>query len=555
MELQKKINLLADDGILVLKWAKSTLDIVKEVLDEFHSISNLKVNPFKSSIIPIGPSPLDRSQLENEATFPLNRTGKFTYLGIDVPTSKATKIKDRLFEVQVSKIKEIAVRRSSPIHTLLGRVLNVKSLLVSCLTYKFSCAPSPSQQWFKKLQAYLNKYVWSNCPKIAAALAYQPISSGGIDMINVALYEKAIKLSWLFKAVQNPQAWYSLHLQHCLPVSLNQFLTLNLRKSHLKRFLLHQPSPFWKCVLEHYCDVHFTKTGGHLGLMPIAYNSVLAAPTQTTLFRPTAIASLEEIGIYSVSDLVEIYDSLSYKTKRKLGITMAFKRIPNEWMTQIDSGHYGQVPPIEAMATEPIAVSQYYSLLIQNNMPAVNRAINQWEWDLECSISPSWKKVCLKYSLMVRVKLHSFYIKYINRTFHLNHRRAKYVPNCSSKCSFCAQEDERFMHFFWYCPKVQNLWGQLINWCQKNVSDKVVYSKINCLILGFDTPVLDMIMTICKYHIYLLRFHIGSFTIEDLLSRINSVRSKDWMAYNELPYLSINTIKKCWHPLTRKNFA
>ena len=123
--ISKKINLLADDGILVLKWAKSVLDAVKEVLNDFYCISNLKVNSFKSSIIPIGPSPFDRCKLEDEPTFPHNHTGVFAYLGVDIFCSYGDQTRKSLFEIELSKVKEIAVKRSSPDHTLLGRVSNV----------------------------------------------------------------------------------------------------------------------------------------------------------------------------------------------------------------------------------------------------------------------------------------------------------------------------------------------------------------------------------------------------------------------------------------------
>ena len=52
-----------------------------------------------------------------------------------------------------------------------------------------------------------------------------------------------------------------------------------------------------------------------MGLMPIAYNSILAAPVRMTLFLPEAIAKLEDLGIHSVSDLVEQFDTLPHKTK------------------------------------------------------------------------------------------------------------------------------------------------------------------------------------------------------------------------------------------------
>ena len=227
-------------------------------------------------------------------------------------------------------------------------------------------------------------------------------------------------------------------------------------------------------------------------------------------------------------------------------------------MTQIDSSQFGKVPAIEMLATEPIVIHSYYSLLLKDAMPSVNCAREKWESDFDIQLSSSWREICTKNSLMVQIKMRSFYIRYINCTFHLNYLHSKYMPDVSPKCTFCKQEDERFMHLFWYCcllVKFRIYGYQLINWCKKNVSDQVEYSQINCLILGFKIPVLDMIMTICKYHIYLLKHYIGLFNFTDLLNRINSIRIKDRMSYKELPYLSIYKIKKCWSALTQKNFS
>ena len=80
--VSKKINLLADDGILALKWTESTLFAVKEVLSEFASVSNLMLNPNKSLIVPLGPGGLQRNFLPNASMFPHALDGQFRYLGV-----------------------------------------------------------------------------------------------------------------------------------------------------------------------------------------------------------------------------------------------------------------------------------------------------------------------------------------------------------------------------------------------------------------------------------------------------------------------------------------
>ena len=140
----KKISLLADDGILALRWAKSILDAVKEVLDEFHVVSNLQVNPLKSLIIPIGPRSHNRSSLEAEQSFPHESREYFHYLGTDIPLHRNLTIVENHLNMVMVKIKQIAEKRSSPDHSILGRILTVKQLMLSRFIYTLMHAPSPS---------------------------------------------------------------------------------------------------------------------------------------------------------------------------------------------------------------------------------------------------------------------------------------------------------------------------------------------------------------------------------------------------------------------------
>ena len=117
------------------------------------------------------------------------------------------------------------------------------------------------------------------------------------------------------------------------------------------------------------------------------------------------------------------------------------------------------------------------------------------------------------------------------------------------------ESNEVFIHVFWECPKVQRLWVNFINWCKQNVSNVVTYSKEKCLLLGFEEPVLNIIMTICIYYIYCCKLFRTPLELKELLRRIDKTRVKDWLAYSELLYLKMSVIRKRWLPLTRINFS
>ena len=55
-----------------------------------------------------------------------------------------------------------------------------------------------------------------------------------------------------------------------------------------------------------------------------------------------------------------------------------------------------------------------------------------------------------------------------------------------------------------------------ISWCKANISDKEDYSSSNCGLL----PLLNIVMTICKYHIFLAHLVTTDFSFSTLLKRI-----------------------------------
>ena len=72
--MTKKIDLLADDGLLALKWMQNTMIELLKILQEFYTLSNLPINLSKSVLVPIGPN------LDNR----LDLTGSEFFLKVDI---------------------------------------------------------------------------------------------------------------------------------------------------------------------------------------------------------------------------------------------------------------------------------------------------------------------------------------------------------------------------------------------------------------------------------------------------------------------------------------
>ena len=392
--------------------------------------------------------------------------------------------------------------------------------MVSKFIYKFKSLPSPPIGWFHSVQRFFNDYLWAHgIHHIPAERTYLPISEGGLNHIDFYAFNKALKLSWLHAALQKPTAFWSVQLQSCLKISLRDFLCCNIKPADLKLLYVMDPLPFWKEILGYWCNLHYTKMEGDIHLMPIAYNSVLKqGQLCSNVFNPDYIQKLYDIDISTVKDIVDEYDFLTLCQKNDLHVNKLVDILPSGWLTQVDSDNYLDVVPIEMLLLKGLPVHSCYNLLIHSRKLPVSRTILHWEKELNCSnLSDRWPDICSQYSQMVTVRLRTFYLRFINRAYALNPCRVKWTPDITEKCKLCNMEIETFTHAYWKCTCIFHLWIKLIQWCRANVDATVNYSMENCLLLGFQKPVLNVIVTICKYHIHQLRYMLIDFLFDRLL--------------------------------------
>ena len=255
----------------------------------------------------------------------------------------------------------------------------------------------------------------------------------------------------------------------------------------------------------------------------------------------------QKFQIYTVQDFIERYDSLSWSQYDKLKAGYVMNCISDQWITQVDSGDFGDQSPLDLMILKWFSVRNCHNVILYLKPPPVNHALRKWCESLECE-DINWQYICSIAQQLEPIRLRSFYLKFINRGFIFNARKSRWTPQLSPLCRMCKLHDETYIHVFWECSLIRPLWTNFIQWCTRNLPFKEVYSKENCLLKGFSKSILNVVMTIFKQHILILCCYGGEFNLQALFQRIEKARIVWLNAYKQLPYLNVNKALALWAP-------
>ena len=176
-----------DDTLLALRAQKISFENALLTLKEFAIVSNLQVNENKSKVIPINMKEDVRGSLQQLAQYEWISQNHFNYIGVDIylkaPFADTTSLPT--FERALIKAERIMYERNlPPPHSILGRVLVLKSLVLSRFLYPLLLAASPPPQLLKTVDVECCNYLWSwGMHHILAAPLRAPLTEGGVICI------------------------------------------------------------------------------------------------------------------------------------------------------------------------------------------------------------------------------------------------------------------------------------------------------------------------------------------------------------------------------------
>ena len=252
---EKKLKLIqyADDTLLTLNGTFSELNVALSILDEYASISGLKINIHKTRAIWIGRYKHKKDILiDRDLTWVFDEY--FKYLGVDF----CTNLQEMVHYNYREKIMEIRSQMTSWLKrylTVLGRVTVVKSLLISKLNYLIMSLPNPSDKVLKELNSLFYNFIWEEKPdKVCRNQMSQKYIDGGVKMIDIYAHCQSLKISWIRRIVKGSIDSYILcFLIASLPRQDDVILYMTCMGNHYFRELSKQTyNIFWSDMFSAY---------------------------------------------------------------------------------------------------------------------------------------------------------------------------------------------------------------------------------------------------------------------------------------------------------------
>ena len=116
------------------------------------------------------------------------------------------------WDEKVDKIRTILSKWSKRDLSLFGKVQIIKSLALSQITLSASTLPVPDGI-VKNINTIFHKFIWGSHDRVKRVKIIKPVQEGGLKMIDLDSYFKAIKASWICKiltADPNEETWAQL---------------------------------------------------------------------------------------------------------------------------------------------------------------------------------------------------------------------------------------------------------------------------------------------------------------------------------------------------------
>ncbi len=183
---------------------------VKQVLLDFAAVSGLETNVEKATVMPIGN--LEEQIEQNKLDLGFAMCTEMKILGITV-NNRGTQLEEN-FKGIITKVRNLATKWSRFTLSLPGRIAISKTMLVSQIGY-IACIISPTPAQLTVLKNICDDYV-TNGIVVAGDRLYTKPKYGGLGLINIETYYRALQCSWMKRCLLNVNdIWRWLLVKSC----------------------------------------------------------------------------------------------------------------------------------------------------------------------------------------------------------------------------------------------------------------------------------------------------------------------------------------------------
>ena len=209
-----KSTLFADDATFAMDGSLKSFKKLICILDDFRSISGLKLNVNKTIILRVGSLRFTNiHHLENMRFEWTSESAKT--LGIIFSNDKTKLFKNNLLPKLndfVNCLKRWDHRKLS----LMGIVTVVKTFALPKLIYPLTVLDNTTEEIIKKIKTEIFNFIWESKPdKIKRSVLMQDYKNGGLRLLNVDYFIEALKAGWVKRIFDetNKGLWKEFYLE------------------------------------------------------------------------------------------------------------------------------------------------------------------------------------------------------------------------------------------------------------------------------------------------------------------------------------------------------
>ena len=462
-----KLSAYADDLTVILDGSDSSLRNAVSVFTEFSVCTGLRLNTNKTTCMWIGSARRERIQICPDLNFKWVEEGEpLELLGVKIfHDQKRTKSIN--YENKIGEIEKAMSPWTQQSLTPLGRVLLVKSLLLSKFVYLFAVIENPEKSYMARLEALLFKFIWGKKDKIKRRIAKKQFLEGGIGAPDVEAFATALKVTWIKRWLDPHHSSWKLFVNERFKVSN----TLNIFQCAIGDLQIRNRSlpKFWEQVLMTWAKIRRNISEAYsIFADPLLLNSALNIETALSVSQ---IRTMQAQNISHVKDLYNFALSrwlTAAELKQKAGnidvmtCNCLVSKIPIAWrsLQSPDDLTLNVLTPLAALGTNESPTKWAYQSLLAPKV--LEECSCEAKWNRDVGEVPEWKKLTKHLIASTQnIDLRWFQFRIWHRILPTRRMLKLFKIIDNDKCAFCQRGTETALHLIIQCPKVRAFWGQI----------------------------------------------------------------------------------------------
>ena len=533
MQNEFKMTQFADDTTLLLDGSQSSLTASLNTLEVFGSYSGLKMNTDKTKVIWIGRKKHSKDKLKTRYSLVWGEE-EFDLLGLkfNVDLLKTTTINYNKAIIKINNtIKAWKTRYLTPI----GKITVIKTFLLGQLIHLFMSIPNPNSEILNDINTKLFNFLWDGKPdKIKRNQTFLNHYDGGLKMINIHNFIKALKITWIRRLYRNPNAPFAKLFTSTITNINNLFI---LGPNFVKDISHKIKNIFWYQTLTAWTELNNKLT---ISESTDIYNTLLwhnPALTHHSIFFPTWANK----GINMIGDLIGPNNTVLQKHEIELKINATINFLDYHRIKTLIKSYLEKhsnillinctiqrplIPlPVTKLVKSIKGSKVFYEILQSNKIVHFNPKWNQ-KLNIEIPLD-QWEKIYKSCFFSVTDNhLKWLQFKIINRILGTRSLLFKMKITNDPLCAFCKESEETIIHLFSECPQTYLLWKHMFSWINQVLHRPLNFNKTIILLGHLDNynPIpINTILLTTKLYIFTQARQNKKLNIFQLQKKIKNI--------------------------------